>query len=345
MKHTTKYWVFQLAGWSSYAIFLFFVSIILNGANWETKIFLQIAVVSISGLLASHIMRTQFKRLKSITNESLSFALYSCLLSALMALLMTGLSEFIETLLLDDSGNLNWKTYTFQAIGNFILLMIWNLIYFLYHFFIQSFQQRMTNLSLEFAKNEAELNQLKNQLNPHFLFNALNAIRALIEINPAVAKRSLTQLSDVLRRTLQIGKQDTILLTEELKLVQNYLELEKMRFDERLQINWKIDNPDSIVEIPPFSLQLIVENAIKHGIGKLPNGGIVSIEIKHVNNMLSMSVTNPGKLQVNSTSGIGLENLKNRLLHLYGKNALFGQVESNDIVQTTILIPNQTNLK
>lgn len=339
MSHTKKYWLFQCIGWSGYAAFLLLISIVLGGMSWESTLVIQIAVVSFTGLFVSHLMRTIYNRVQRISTLSLSFALYSFLLSLIMAIVMTGISELSETQLLTESVKLNWKTFTFQALGNLILLLIWNLIYFLYHLVIQSFQQRMTNLSLEFAKNEAELNQLKNQLNPHFLFNSLNGIRALIELDPGLAKRSITQLSDLLRRTLQFGKLDVIPLSDELKLVQSYLDLEKMRFDDRLTIKWEIDNPNSNQLIPPFTLQLIVENAIKHGIGKRPEGGVLSIEIHHSSTYLSMRVTNPGKLTPTLDTGFGLENLINRLSHLYGKDAIFEQEDSNNCVQTTILIP------
>jgi hypothetical protein len=191
-----------------------------------------------------------------------------------------------------------------------ILILFWNSIYFTFHFFQKSRNQELNNISLEASKNEIELKNLRSQLNPHFLFNSLNSIRALIDIEPQNAKGAVTTLSNLLRKSLILGKEDLVPLNEEMEMVSNYLELEKVRFEERLTVEWKLDEKLDDFLIPPFSLQMLVENAIKHGISKLPKGGSIDVNSEIKNQLLEIKISNDGKFEENSISdsGFGLKN-------------------------------------
>src|SRR5690606_34796559 len=121
------------------------------------------------------------------------------------------------------------------------VFIIWSLLYFLFHFINNYKKEEIKNLKWEAARNEIELNKIKSQLNPHFIFNSMNSIRALVDENPDLAKNAITQLSNVLRNSLLMGKKKLIPLGDELKIVDDYLSLEKTRFEERLTIIKKID--------------------------------------------------------------------------------------------------------
>src|SRR5690606_38237133 len=123
------------------------------------------------------------------------------------------------------------------------------------------------------VKNEIELNRLISQLNPHFVFNSMNSIRALIDEDPKLAKQAVTELSNVLRNFLLMGKKTMVAFSEELKMVKDYLSLEKIRFEEKLQIIIKVDDDCMNFLVPPLMIQTLVENGIKHGTSKLPEGG------------------------------------------------------------------------
>ncbi len=225
-----------------------------------------------------------------------------------------------------------------------LVILLWGLLYFSYHFFERSRQQEMENLQWEASRNEVELNNLKSQLNPHFMFNSLNSIRGLIDEDPAKAKEAITQLSRILRNALHSGKKKLIPFGEELDMVRTYIELERIRLEERLQVNFDIDEETLGHQVPPLMLQTIVENAIKHGIAGLPKGGELTIKGKGDAGLLRIEVLNSGTLPRNGASvknGIGLANTRKRIELLYGEQGRFDMEEENGQVRTVIDIPKE----
>ena len=132
-------------------------------------------------------------------------------------------------------------------------------------------------MKLEALVKELELKTIKSHINPHFIFNALNSIRALIDENPSRASNAITELSNILRSSMQAEKLETVPFEKELNIVKDYLALEHIRFEDRLKIEYEIDE-DTLDQPVPMMLQTLVENAIKHGIGKQINGGVVKID-------------------------------------------------------------------
>lgn len=188
----------------------------------------------------------------------------------------------------------------------------------------------------------SELENLKKQLNPHFLFNALNSIKALTLFDGVKARESIIQLSDLLRLSLNLGEQQRATLSEELRLAENYLALEKLRFDNRLSYEFKIDNDLDNVLIMPMSLNTLLENAVKHGIGQLKSGGKIITSASTENNLIIITVENSGFFDPKPKSqvgGIGLENLHKRLELQFGKRASFTIENQNKMVVATIKMP------
>jgi LytS/YehU family sensor histidine kinase len=195
---------------------------------------------------------------------------------------------------------------------------------------------------------EIELNNLKSQLNPHFIFNALNSIRALVDENPSKSKQAINQLSNILRSSLASDKKGLTKFDDELKIVKDYLGLESIRFEERLKTEFDIHPDSRNFLVPPLMIQTLVENGIKHGISKLTRGGIVQVKTLVVNGRMSIQIRNSGQLQ-NSTkrtkSGLGIRNTIQRLKLIYGDDATFRILNENDnFVLTELTIPqHQTN--
>lgn len=220
-----------------------------------------------------------------------------------------------------------------------VLYFLWSLIYFMYHY-VESYN---TSLKYDAAINEIKLNRLKSQLNPHFIFNALNSIRALVNENPDKAKVAITQLSHILRNSLIMDKQKVIRLEDELNTVKDYLELEIMRFEERLQAEWEIQPETYNCQIPPLMIQTLVENGIKHGISKLVQGGTIKISTELSNSFLKINIRNSGQYLngvKNENSGYGIENTKERLHLIYGGKATFKISNENEHqVLTEIIVP------
>ncbi|MFC4262605.1 histidine kinase [Ferruginibacter yonginensis] len=226
---------------------------------------------------------------------------------------------------------------------NTILISIWLLIYLVWHYVDKNRNDQLDKLRLEGVVKSLELKTIKSHINPHFIFNALNSIRALVDENPERARTAITELSNILRSSLKAETLETVPLQQELDIVRDYLALEHMRFEERLQIEMDI-HPDTLTQpIPPMMLQTLVENAIKHGISKSENGGIIKISSYFKNNHHELIVLNTGNLtslKTKADEGFGLKSTQDRLNLLYNKKAQFEINETeNNMVQSKVIMP------
>jgi LytS/YehU family sensor histidine kinase len=221
------------------------------------------------------------------------------------------------------------------------LMSIWALAYYLYHYAQREINTVKENAHLSIIAKDAQLNNLSAQLNPHFLFNSLNNIKSLVIEDPQLARRAIDLLSDLLRSSLYGRDGMLISIKDELSLVNDYLELEKLRFEERLQFT--IEMPDQLLSslIIPFSIQALVENAVKHGINKQTEGGFIEIIVAQREGFVVITVQSPGRLETNKQPhGLGLKNLKERLKLQFNDKAGFNICEQqNETVLATILIP------
>jgi sensor histidine kinase YesM len=179
-------------------------------------------------------------------------------------------------------------------------------------------------LELEIASREAELRALRAQIHPHFLFNSLNSINALIAARPEEARRLCVGLADFLRRSLTVGTRESIPLAEELDIAVQLLAIEKVRFGERLSHVVVADEAARACPVPPLLLQPLVENAVTHGIAQLLDGGEIRIEAERRGDELRIAVTNPRdpEAPARKGTGIGLQNVRRRLAALHGDGAL-----------------------
>jgi LytS/YehU family sensor histidine kinase len=225
----------------------------------------------------------------------------------------------------------------------FVYILIWNGIYFIYHYVAESRQRQVDNLKLEMLVKSLELKTIKAHINPHFIFNSLNSIRALIDEDPERARMAITALSNILRSSMSSDLQETITLEKELSIVKDYLALEKIRFEDRLKISYEIDEDTLDNQVPPMMLQTLVENAIKHGIGKMLAGGEVIIRASETDGFFQLNVLNTGKLDSTSNNeGFGLQSTENRLSLLFGERASFQISENNQgMVEATVMIPGE----
>lgn len=220
------------------------------------------------------------------------------------------------------------------------LMAIWVLAYYGYHIAQREINAVRESSRLSIIAKDAEFNNLSAQLNPHFFFNSLNSIKALIIENPAEARRAIDLLSDLMRTSLYGRGTGLISVKEELELIKDYLELEKMRFEKRLQTSFEIDEQVLGKLILPLSIQVLVENAIKHGIAQRKEGGTIYIRIKETNGFLNTEIQNPGRLNTTKIKGLGLKNLKERLQLQFGGNASFDIApQENETVLATLITP------
>jgi two-component system, LytTR family, sensor kinase len=194
---------------------------------------------------------------------------------------------------------------------------------------------------LETQLAQSQLNSLKMQLHPHFLFNTLNSISALIHDDAKTANEMLVRLSELLRIALNSEKMQKVSLKEELEFLQSYLEIEKMRLQDGLTVHFEIEKETLDAKIPNLILQPIVENAVKHGISSLSEGGKLLIKSRLENGFVELSVKDNGvgiKDSAIKSNGIGLKNTQERLEKIYGENHTF-EIILDDGVSVKIKIP------
>lgn len=211
--------------------------------------------------------------------------------------------------------------------------------------YYRKFQDRERRaLRLEGQLAQAQLQALKSQLQPHFLFNTLNGILVLVKENPELAERMIVQLSKLLRKTLDHGCHDEITLTEELEMTNRYLEIEQMRFGDRLVLRQEVSKEAGVALVPTLITQPIVENAMRHGVAKMSAPCEVVIRAKKEGNYLRVEVMDSGPGSTNGMAsregGVGIANTADRLRQLYGDDFEFtaGNQESTGFA-VTIRIP------
>lgn len=343
MSKTRLYWISHISGWLSYIILMYVLNR-LDGKQLDLYFSLNLLTTFTLGLIISHayrylILKRNWLRLKII--QLIPRVLGASLLCGLIYyFLHTSISELING---SFDFRFEWVEVLLSTLNLAVIFVVWSLLYFLFHFIQNYRKEEIKNLKWQAAKHEMELNKLKSQLNPHFIFNSMNTIRALIEEDPEKSKQSVTRLSNILRSSLLMGRKKVISFSEEMQLVEDYLNLEKTRFEERLQCKFDIGDNTKDHLIPPMLLQTLVENGIKHGISKLPDGGKIEVRAWKENGDLNLLILNDGKMDLDQKpiSGFGLMNTKERLKLLYGDRAHFSISDTGNGVKAEVSIPSE----
>ncbi|MDX6181527.1 histidine kinase [Flavobacterium sp. Fl-77] len=220
------------------------------------------------------------------------------------------------------------------------LFFLWIIVYTIYKTTSQIKNNKMDRMEIENNLKDSQLNALKGQINPHFMFNSLNNIRGLILENPEKSREMITRLSEMLRYSLTKNDITKIALEEEIEMVENFIEISKIQLEERLNFTSEIEKNTLKLEIPPMIIQMLIENAVKHGIAKLKDGGQISLQTKLENNSLLIFVSNTGMLTIEKDSTqLGIKNIEKRLQLIYGENASFKLQEIKNEVIAKIIIP------
>ena len=335
------YWICQLGGW------LFFVllqSLFFKLSNvFNNSVAISQFILFVFGIGISHLYRDVIIKLNWLKISTIQLIPRVITATILFAVVLEYAQYGVE-LLLNIAGNKHQDTINIvtNILNLAFLFFFWSLIYFLFHYIENYKKAEIANLKWEASINEIELNKLKSQLNPHFMFNAMNSIRALVDENPIKSKEAITQLSNILRTTLQMGKNKVIDFEEELKVVSDYLALESIRYEERLKTLLQINSKSKNFQVPPLMIQTLVENGIKHGISKLTQGGVLELITTVENDKLIIHIRNTGQLKetMESDSGFGIKNTLQRLQLLYGKAAsLKISNQDSNTVLTELIIP------
>ena len=344
-KRIPYYWICQFVGWSAFILVYIFFYLTLR--TRETAWFYHVLVAeAIIGFLVTHAMRyfiQEFKFVDKPVNEQVFYIFFISILFALIYATIGATMEQLLNIEAERQKSLTLFNKIMRAsMGCFTFILIWNLIYFAYHYILKTRQAQLDKIRLESLVKELELKTIKAHINPHFIFNALNSIRALIDENPNRARNAVTELSNILRSSMQAEKVETVPFEKELDIVKDYLALEYIRFEDRLKIEYQIDEDTLDQPVPPMMLQTLVENAIKHGIGKQIDGGVVRVISDFKEDFHELIVLNTGYLNgyIKEGDGFGLLSTKNRLQLLFGEKANFEIKQvGTDLVEARILIP------
>lgn len=345
-KSISLYWKCQLLGWGTVSVYWAYVVFTRDGYGYFFT-FLNYVLDIATGIVLTHGYRFFALKLKwnALNLRQLFVRIVpSVILLAVLYMELVDLKWYYYWTIFGDKEVDLWESLKYWdpvLITGLRLMSIWILAYHLYHYYQKEIVTAQQNAELSIIAKQAELDNLSEQLNPHFLFNSLNSIKSLVIENPKTARRAIDLLSDILRSSLYEKDASFISIKEELGLVKDYIELEKVRFEERLNMSITMDDALEGCMIPPLSIQLLVENAIKHGIDKRIQGGNIILSIVEEEEQLKIVVQNPGQIvDHGAETGIGIKNLTKRLLLQYNGEASFTlKNETEDQVIATLIIP------
>lgn len=336
-----SFWRLQIVGWLIYLFFIYVTFLSVAQPGRFLSLFYLKGFRAVVGFCLTSILWQIYKRIFYRFSIS-SIVVSVVLLAIIFGCLWTGIEQIYIYL--------TAETYNFYAtlprmpriaLDYAVTITAWSAIYFGIKYWQQWQRERENTLQAKILAEKAQLEMLRYQLNPHFLFNALNSIRASVDEDGKRAKQMITQLSEFLRHSLLSGETKEIALREEIEAVKNYLAIEKIRFEEKLETEFNIEEATKDFKVPCFILNPLVENAVKHGLQTSPKLLKIKVSAKLVGNNLWLEVVNTGKLDKTSNlngTKIGLKNVRERLEQLFPENSSFNLSEENGFVSAKIEI-------
>lgn len=334
-----------LLAWAIAGVVLAWVLVSAQGASWSAALVFGLPALLLYGFIvtsAYYVCRSL--PLVNRTAQGVVFLFGSA--SLLSALIWLGLcllfNSFSFAVGVRDLGVVMTPQF---IVALFILASLAYLVSLLAHDVLIAFESvrdaELKQVAAQVLARDAELQVLRSQINPHFLFNSLNSISALTAIDASAARTMVIELGNFFRKSLSLSSCTQITLAEELALCEHYLAIEKIRFDDRLKTNITIESESLSAKVPPMFLQPLVENAIKHGICNLSEGGTISMMGTVHETWLYVSISNPIDDQAIAAAGTGtgLKNLKARLENLYGDRVRMTWQSTQAIFRVEIIIP------
>lgn len=362
-KTTRNFLICQFAGWFTYAMTVVFFAYLLE--KQLSDIFLKrIILTVVFGIIATSLLRSAIiaNQLRPPAPSKHWWKMLVLLIVTILlfAIVVGSLIEIFRLFDIRNNGQnstnnqfvlsyseiiQNWngdrvaKRFLFSLIFDTPIFLVWISIYILWHYIEFANSQAINKVKLEKIIKELELKTIKSQINPHFIFNALNSIRALVDEDPKRARQAITELSNILRSSILVDKVELTSLEKELAIVKDYLALEFIRFADRLKVVYDINDNILGNQIPPMMLQTLVENAIKHGLSKYPGDCEIKLVIKTLDGKMVVEVSNTGLLIQDEKDGFGLQSTRERLQILYGGEAAFEiyQSEPNQVTAKLII--------
>ena len=319
------FWILNLAGWAGYTLAAWMGAL---AHEKPESYFAVISAVAVAGLIISILLRLIYRQIWG--RSPLTLAIGMLIPCYIFSFGWRWLNNVLYWNWVKDG----WRPehlmdFVSGILGSFYILLCWSGLYFGIKYYLQLQEQTEQTLKATSAAHQAQLKMLRYQLNPHFLFNTLNAISTLIlDGANETANKAVSRLSDFLRYTLDNDPLSRVTLGSELSAIDLYLEIEKVRFGDRLVIEKSIEAKAQDALVPSLILQPLIENAIKYAITPSEEGGTlrISARVQHKTLVLQISDSGPGLGNGNNgqkSSGVGLKNTRERLLQLYGDGQAF----------------------
>jgi len=333
----------QLAGWLFFGAINFFSRSLVQGLNWAE--FFSTAVLIITGFIVSSVLRQFYQRINRNNNSLLRLILVVISASVVAGIMTTAIIfavlEPLSTIVFAQQSIFSFISLLSNFVNISFVMLVWSSLYFAIKRYRNYEQIKAEKKQLDAALKQVSLESLINQLNPHFMFNTINNIRALILEDKHKARDMLSHLADMYRYTLSSQENQLVTLNDELTMIDDYLALMAIQLEQRLHTEFAIVNEAKAVYIPRMMLQLLIENGIKYGIANNKAGGKLTVIAQRHKQQLFLEIRNTGKLQLPSknSTGIGLSNIKKRLQLLYSSAATIELTEQADEVVVTILLP------
>lgn len=338
-----SFWAVQIAGWTLFTV----ANLLLQEYptykfGWIViDIWVGIAGLAITSLFWVFIRRMRWKELP-LPQLFFLILLSSAVVPAFWSGIFTVPAQFMAKYF--GAGEIPfWRFFMGVYLNGTIIVLAWTAIYFGYQYFSQYSHNEVEKWKLQAALRDAELENLRAQVQPHFLFNTLNNIRALILEDPQAARIMLTHLSDLLRYSLAVSAGDKATLQDEIAITRDFLALMTIQYEDRLATSIEIADDLQNALLPSMLIQMLVENAIKHGVSKRPEGGTVRIRVTRQKDLLEILVANEGTIAANVKEGdhlgVGSVNIQSRLALQYNGNAGLEVTQKQQWVQARVWLP------
>jgi two-component system, LytTR family, sensor kinase len=338
------YWLCQLGGWGS--LFMLMGIAFLNDPFPRAHAVPMIhqCVFCVAGLIFTHTFRALYHLRNWKDLRGTTFApkvALSCLTFAVVETIVTQAVVFNFMGAPLDPNRPFSGLLIMGSIQNAVTLVAWTALYLGYQYQRELQEERINRVLLDAELKEAQLQRLRSQINPHFLFNSLNTIRAIAGVDAELTREAVTQLAELMRAALESSEEKVVTFDEELRIVQAYLGLEQLRHRDRLRIEASINEELLSAVVPPLICQTLVENALKHGVHSSNQTGTVRYALTGDHKSVRFEVRNPGSLKVATrNSGTGLLNAQRRLQLIYGRKAALSlRMTRPDEVTALLVLP------
>ncbi|MFC3122657.1 sensor histidine kinase [Agaribacter flavus] len=338
-----SFWLLHCAGWLIYWFLFLIENTVLSFGSSNYLIGVPLFVSASLAALLTLPLRYIYRRFWRFSPQNiLLLVILSCIVVALLWTPAKNIAMWTIHPLINPEIDHSKKAEMMDIFNYFsgltyslAMILAWSTLYFSVNFYFRLVAEKEMHLAAARLSHSAQIKMLRYQINPHFLFNTLNAISTLVIMgNKEKANDMLVKLSTFLRFSLDNDPEKKVVLYEELKALMLYLDIEKTRFDERLNIHFELSETTENYLVPSLLLQPLVENSIKYSIAKMPSGGEISISAKEEDGYLQLEISDNGPdghasvskidcLNHQTDKGVGLRNIKERLAVLYPNNYQF----------------------